>query len=123
MTYRSRYRSRLHIAPVLDLLLCDRTNPRSMVYQLERLQKRVEDLPHKRPHKAFSSLPEQERLILEALTALRLAEAEHLTESNDKGMRTTLDTLLGKVSDLTADVSASVTQEFFNHAHTQQQML
>lgn len=120
MTYRSRYRSRLSAATVMDLLLSDRTNPRSMVYQLERLQKRVEDLPHKRPPQAFSRLAQQERLVLEALTALRLADALYLNEADTTGMRTHLDALLGTISDLTAQVSATITQEFFNHAQAQQ---
>ena len=36
MTYRSRYLSNLQVAPVLDLLVCDDTNPRSIAYQLVR---------------------------------------------------------------------------------------
>jgi uncharacterized circularly permuted ATP-grasp superfamily protein/uncharacterized alpha-E superfamily protein len=123
MTYRSRYRSRLHIASVLDLLLFDRTNPRSMVYQLERLQKRVEDLPQKRTLHTFSRLVPQERLVLEALTALRLADdALALSAADENAMRTTFDELLGTVSDFTAQVSAAITQEFFNHAHSQHQI-
>ena len=34
MTYRSRYCSRFQLAPVLDLLLTDETNPRSVAFQL-----------------------------------------------------------------------------------------
>src|SRR4051812_17611677 len=33
MTYRSRYGSRFQIGAVLDLMLCDETNPRSVAYQ------------------------------------------------------------------------------------------
>ena len=36
MTYRSRYLSNLQVAPVLDLLVCDETNPRSIAYQVRR---------------------------------------------------------------------------------------
>lgn len=122
MTYRSRYRSRLHFAPALDLLLFDRTNPRSMVYQLERLQKRVEDLPHKRNEHDFSRLAHQERLVLEALTALRLADTRSLAETDMNAMRTALEALLSMVSDCTAQVSSAITQEFFNHAQVQQQI-
>jgi len=122
MTYRSRYRSQLHLATVLDLLLIDRTNPRSMVYQLERLQQRVEDLPHKRTIYAFSRLAPQERLVLEALTSLRLADALTLTEIHDDSLRTALETLLVGISTLAGQVSEAITQEFFNHSEVQQQI-
>jgi uncharacterized alpha-E superfamily protein len=41
ITYRRRYRSRARLATVLDLLLLDVHNPRSLAFQLDRL---VEDL-------------------------------------------------------------------------------
>src|SRR6185503_15368506 len=34
MTYRSRYASRFQLGAVLDLMVCDETNPRSVAYQL-----------------------------------------------------------------------------------------
>src|SRR4029453_18913363 len=45
MTYRSRYLPPLQCAPVLDLLLIDETNPRSVLYQLRALAEHVEHLP------------------------------------------------------------------------------
>ncbi len=45
MTYRSRYLSTLQPAPVLDLLLSDETNPRSIGFQLAALSDHVEGLP------------------------------------------------------------------------------
>lgn len=119
MTYRSRYRSQLHIATVIDLLLIDRTNPRSLVYQVERLQQRVEDLPHKRHSHGLSRLSQQERLVLEALTSLRLADAQRLAETLDESLRTELESLLSGITALVSEVSVVITQEFFNHAEIQ----
>jgi uncharacterized alpha-E superfamily protein len=116
MTYRSRYRSQLHIATVLDLLLIDRTNPRSVAYQLERLQRRVEDLPRKRSLQAFSRLAPHERSVLEAQTALRLADVLNLVQADEESLRTRLDALLSDLSNLVGEVSSAITQEFFNHA-------
>ncbi len=45
MTYRRRYRSALQTAPVLDLLLADETNPRSLAFQLAALASHVGNLP------------------------------------------------------------------------------
>ena len=39
MTYRSRYASRFQLGAVLDLLICDETNPRSIAYQLGRVRR------------------------------------------------------------------------------------
>lgn len=116
MTYRSRYRSQLHIATVLDLLLIDRTNPRSVAYQLERLQRRVEDLPRKRSLQAFSRLAPHERAVLEAQTALRLADVLNLVQADEESLRTRLEELLSDLSNLVGEVSSAITQEFFNHA-------
>jgi uncharacterized circularly permuted ATP-grasp superfamily protein/uncharacterized alpha-E superfamily protein len=45
ITYRRRYRSRLRIASVLELLLGDPSNPRSLVYQIDRLIEHSRALP------------------------------------------------------------------------------
>lgn len=37
ITYRRRYRARVRCSAVLELLLADRTNPRALAYQLDRL--------------------------------------------------------------------------------------
>jgi uncharacterized alpha-E superfamily protein len=47
MTYRRRYKSRLNPAGVLDLLLFDKLNPRSVAFQLNRLRDLLTDLPSK----------------------------------------------------------------------------
>ena len=45
MTYRRRYLATLQAAPVVDLLLTDETNPRSVLYQLRALIGHIEALP------------------------------------------------------------------------------
>jgi uncharacterized alpha-E superfamily protein len=45
ITYRSRYLAALQPAPVLDLVLADDTNPRSLAYQLRRLDEHLAALP------------------------------------------------------------------------------
>ena len=48
MTYRYRYMTSLQLAPVLDLLLIDETNPRSVGFQLRALADHARQLPAKR---------------------------------------------------------------------------
>ncbi len=45
LTYRARYLSQLQVAPVVDLLLTDDTNPRSVLFQASELVRHVSQLP------------------------------------------------------------------------------
>ena len=115
MTYRSRYLTTLQCAPVLDLLLIDDTNPRSVLYQLVALAEHVEHLPH---NHARPSLSPAQRLALTALTSLRLAEVDVLCEASTDGHRAHLETLLTRLrTDLPA-LSDAMTHHYLSHAET-----
>jgi uncharacterized circularly permuted ATP-grasp superfamily protein/uncharacterized alpha-E superfamily protein len=76
MTYRARYRTAFQLAPVLDLLLLDESNPKSLAFQLSQLAAHVEELP--RPsERRFASA--EERMTLEMLTNIRLLDLTGLT--------------------------------------------
>ncbi|MFI5308576.1 MAG: circularly permuted type 2 ATP-grasp protein, partial [Polyangiales bacterium] len=44
MTYRRRYLASLQLAPVVDLLLIDESNPRSVIYQLDAIGRHLAEL-------------------------------------------------------------------------------
>ncbi len=44
VTYRARYQSQPEWLPVLDLLVLDKTNPRSIVFQVDGIQKTLQQL-------------------------------------------------------------------------------
>lgn len=46
ITYRRRYLNTLNAIPVLDLMVFDATNPRSLIFQAENLRTLVKQLPH-----------------------------------------------------------------------------
>jgi uncharacterized alpha-E superfamily protein len=71
MTYRARYRTAFQLAPMLDLLLVDESNPKSLAFQFCQLAAHVEHLP-RQSERRFAS-PE-ERMALEMLTAVRLVD-------------------------------------------------
>ena len=52
MTYRNRYATNLQLGPVLDLLVTDETNPRSIGYQLAALSAHVERAPRQQTETA-----------------------------------------------------------------------
>ena len=84
MTYRRRYFSTIQAAPVLDLLLADETNPRSLAYQLAALSEGIDRLP--RDPSLPGRSPEQ-RLVLANLTELRLADVEALARATSRPRR------------------------------------
>lgn len=71
MTYRARYKSTFQLAPVLDLLLADESNPKSLAFQFSRLASHVEHLP-RQSERRFSCA--EERIALEMLTTVRLLD-------------------------------------------------
>ena len=81
--------------PLLDLLLLDANNPRSLAYQLDRLTEDFEALPQH----GDGRLREEQRLLLEASTTLRLADTETLVAEDGAGARPALYAFLGELLD------------------------
>jgi uncharacterized circularly permuted ATP-grasp superfamily protein/uncharacterized alpha-E superfamily protein len=111
ITYRFRYRSHAQLETVLDLLLLDSGNPRSLAYQLSLLTADLDALP---PSDQIRLRPEQ-RLALEATTALRLADPSLLIWEDSAGYRPALAELLGRVSGLLLDAGEQVDATHFLH--------
>lgn len=72
--YRRRYPAGLQLAPVLDLILCDESNPRSVAFQLVRVDEHLAALPDQRPMRST-----EQRLTLALLTELRLLDVNNLS--------------------------------------------
>jgi uncharacterized alpha-E superfamily protein len=112
MTYRRRYQGSLHAAAVLDLLLADEGNPRSLAFQLAAVADHVEHLPREENGAARSA---EQRLMLAALTAVRLADADQLAETDDCNCRLGLEHLLNEVAGSLPGVSDAITQTYLIH--------
>lgn len=113
MTYRSRYLATVQPAPVLDLLLTDETNPRSIGYQLAVIAQHVDELPRDE-HQALRS-PEQ-RLALSLLNVVRLADIYELSRVTQGDQRGTLDRLLKRLCDQLPQLSDAMSGRFLIHA-------
>jgi uncharacterized alpha-E superfamily protein len=119
MTYRRRYLAGMQAAPVVDLLLADESNPRSLAFQLVALAEHVDNLPRERPGAVRST---DQRIVLRALTALRLADAHELAVPGEDGVRRQFDRLL---SDLDSDfpgLGDSITRSYFTHVTPSRQL-
>ena len=120
ITYRSRYRVALHFPTVLELLLLDEHNPRSLLYQLKRLEEQIGALPRER---LGYRLSEEEQLILEALTQLQLSNTVDLSErSEHTTQRRGLEKLLVRLSQILIAISDVLTQTYFSHVQGPQQL-
>ncbi|MBX3013142.1 MAG: circularly permuted type 2 ATP-grasp protein [Caldilineaceae bacterium] len=119
ITYRRRYRANLQLQPVLELLLLDDKNPRALLYQLNQLQSHVSKLPHlQTPYR----ISQEEQLLLEAYTRLRLADTAKLARvSPDTGLCEELDRLMAELTALLSQLSNLLTQQYFTHTQSQHQ--
>jgi len=111
-TYRRRYLATLQAAPVVDLLLCDETNPRSALFQLEALAGHL----HALPRAARTPRSPQEKLVLSALTELRVVDVPDLCDVAPQGERRRLLALLDRVGAHVPALSNSLAAAYFNHA-------
>ena len=108
ITYRSRYRLDPMLALVLDLLLLDETNPRSLAYQLAALSQHLDRLPDS---SKSTTLFEERRLILELLTAIRQADIEGIAREAN---RATLEHTMLKQIQLLPALSNAISRHYFN---------
>lgn len=112
MTYRVRYLATMQAAPVLDLLLVDETNPRSIGYQLQVIEGHLEELP--RDKHAAGISPEQ-RVALSLRNSVRLAMVSELAKVEVTGHRSALDRLLKRLDDQFPKLSDGVSGRFLIH--------
>ncbi len=115
ITYRSRYQNTPVLENLLHLLLLDDSNPRSLVYQIRRLQLVMADMPLEQQQEGLS---ESQRILLVAYHELLLSEPGKLANVISKaGNRTQLKRVLSRLGKTLASLSELVTATYF--AHTQ----
>ena len=119
MTYRSRYLANLRLALVLDLLLTDETNPRSVAFQLAAMDEHVSHLPHDRSEALLGA---ERRLALNMLNAVRQVDVEVLEEERRQGERNRLDRLLTRLAEQLPRLSDLVSHKYFVHAGSPRQL-
>jgi uncharacterized circularly permuted ATP-grasp superfamily protein/uncharacterized alpha-E superfamily protein len=120
MTYRSRYYANLQLPAVLDLLLLDEMNPRSLAFQLVSLNKNLKSLPGNKDQSRF---PTEQRLAMDALHTVRMANLNELCNAHANGDQTPLLELLETVEKLLPRVSIAVSNRFLVHSGPFNQMI
>ena len=111
MTYRARYRLNLRLELVLDLLLLDENNPRSLAYQFSQIADHLEHLPRS---DMGTALPPERRLIMAMRTKTQTEIVETLSASDRIGTAAAVADLSAEIpqlSDLIARRYFSLTSE------------
>ena len=113
MTYRRLYFAQPQLAPVLDLLLADASNARSLAFQLEVLTDHVERLPL---DKNAPSPTREQRLIAHAAGCLKDADLDAMAHPDADGHYGALAELLRTIDDDVRELSDTLTHYYFSHA-------
>jgi uncharacterized alpha-E superfamily protein len=101
ITYRSRYVMVESRAPVLDLVLLDPVNPRSLAFQIDCINEHLDVLPG---HHGDEPPPVEERLAARLAAAMRAFEANEFDDAR-------LRTIEGQLMELSNDVA----ERYFIH--------
>jgi uncharacterized alpha-E superfamily protein len=113
MTYRNRYLGTLEAAPLIDLLVIDETNPRSVAFQIAALADHVANLPHDASSPVLSG---EQRSVMAALGLLRLADVPALAARDPDGSRAQLGQMLTRLDMLLKTCAESITHRYLVHA-------
>lgn len=115
MTYRSRYLAQMRLGPVLDLLLTDETNPRSVAYQLAMIEDHMHALPRE-PQEA--ELDAHQQLSMSLLHNIRMANAQELANAFRKGDTEPLEWLLVELEATLPKLSEALNHRYLLHVAT-----
>jgi uncharacterized alpha-E superfamily protein len=118
MTYRTRYYTTLQPLAVLDVLMADESNPRSLDFQLSHLVDLYQKLPR--------HLPDDSRAMRDALAMLRSFDLRELmyplpgaeTPANGFEGLSRLERFLRDLEQLLPSWSNNLSSRYFSHART-----
>ncbi|HEY2409702.1 MAG TPA: circularly permuted type 2 ATP-grasp protein [Polyangiaceae bacterium] len=101
LTYRARYLSTLQVAPVVDLLLTDGSNPRSVAFQIDALKEHFKRLPAQ--GEVVKTRAERRLIALES--ALLTADIQQACADDGSGLRQLLEELTALLWQFSDDLS------------------
>lgn len=112
MTYRRRYLTQMSIEAVVDLLVADQSNPRSLSFQMKEIQEHTAALPHR----FLSAMPNPiDLLSLQVASRTGLADIPALLKADKVGHRSALLSFVDAVEKDLTGLSARIEQQYFAH--------
>ena len=123
MTYRRRYLASLQVVPVVDLLVTDETNPRSVIFQLETLAAHLPELPQDLARdEARGGRATPEGVVGRAIARLRGIDLLAVCTLDAQGRRPALEALLGAIAAELPLLSDALTGQYLSHAVVSRQL-
>ena len=113
MTYRRRYFAQPQLPLVLDLLVADATNARSMAFQIVQLGDHVDHLPR---DKRAPSPAQEQRIVTQMAEAIANADLDVLGQPGEDDSFPELHALLNTTVDDLRRLSDVITYYYFSHA-------
>ena len=113
MTYRSRYLSSFQLSAVLDLLLTDETNPRSLAYQFVKLSEHVEQLPRDETQPGYTT---EQRLAMSLLHSVRMLDIQEIAEVHSLGDYDPLIQIVANWESQLPSLSEAISHRYLVHA-------
>ena len=114
LTYRSLYPGRFQLLPLLDLLVVEPTNPRSLYGVYQRLISKLDDLPIPVAHTQRGALS----ALLPPVSAFPTADV--LCEPDEQGQLSALIHVCDRMAALMSALSNEISARFFSHASANQ---
>ncbi|QDU93154.1 circularly permuted type 2 ATP-grasp protein [Lignipirellula cremea] len=115
MTYRARYLANINLAAVLDLVLTDESNPRSMAYQFVALEKLVDELPRDMATPGYG--PEQ-KAAMNLLHTIRMVDVSNIAVLHHLGEHHHLEELLNHVDKQIPELTDAISRKYLIHSES-----
>ena len=98
---------------MLDLLICDTTNPRSIAYQLAECAAHVEQL---RSSSHGAQIPADEGAAADLFYTIRGVDIVRISNDFEAGSRGPLNKLLGQIDSVLPEFSDVISHRYFFHS-------
>lgn len=112
MTYQSRYVFGPDVARVLDLLLADESNPRSIAFQLATMFRHLRGLRAVQQSPGDSA---EQGLVMDIFSTVRLLDVDDVVQTNRQGRRTRLAARLRQIRGAMHELSSLLTRTYLTH--------
>jgi len=117
MTYRSRYMNLVRLGPVIDLLVTDETNPRSVRYQLDRIAELMDQLPTVDAPVGLSAI---QRIVLDLQYKVTTADPIELSQLGSDGTLENLREMLAGIAKQLPKLSDGISARYLIHTESTQ---
>ena len=121
VNYRYKYKVHLELSLVLELMLLDPNNPRSLIYQVVRIKGYLESLPQAKQQ--GGSVSEHVRLVTELYNQLKSVDKDFLSQLDENGATyENLDNFLADMYTYLATLPNAISKIYFKHTQPPRQL-